>query len=110
VTALKSVNRPSVARHGVLYYTTGNGDFNGDSGGPDFGDSVLRLSLSGASFTLDDYFTPWNQATLDSTDKDQGSGSILRLGEIRRVPLRRLAWSVNKQRQSPTERYRAECL
>jgi hypothetical protein len=70
---------PAVDSDGALYYTTGNGDFNGDSGGPDFGDSVLRLSLANGSFTLDDYFTPWNQATLDQTDKDQGSGGIILL-------------------------------
>jgi len=70
---------PAADANGAIYYATGNGDFNGDSGGPDFGDSVLRLSWSVGGFTLVDYFTPFNQLTLDQTDKDQGSGGVILL-------------------------------
>lgn len=68
---------PAIDADGIIYYATGNGDFNGDSGGPDYGDSVLRLMWSNTGFTLADYFTPFNQATLDATDKDQGSGGVI---------------------------------
>ena len=64
---------PAADADGAIYYATGNGDFNGNSSGTDFGDSVLRLSWAPGNFTLVDYFTPWNQAALDATDKDQGS-------------------------------------
>ena len=70
---------PASDADGAIYYATGNGDFNGDSSGTDFGDSVLRLSWSNNGFTLVDYFTPWNQAALDATDKDQGSGGVVLL-------------------------------
>jgi outer membrane protein assembly factor BamB len=70
---------PAVDSDGIIFYATGNGDFNGDSGGPDFGDSVLRLSWSNSGFTLEDYFTPFNQDVLDTTDKDQGSGGVVLL-------------------------------
>jgi hypothetical protein len=53
-----------------LYFTTGNGNF----GGTDFGDSVIKLS-SGLSFT--DFFTPSDEPTLLADDIDLGSGGVL---------------------------------
>ena len=49
--------------------------------GSDFGDSVLRLNLLGIGqrITLSDYFTPWDQQTLDFNDADFGSGGALLL-------------------------------
>jgi outer membrane protein assembly factor BamB len=70
---------PAADADGAIFAATGNGDFNGDSSGTDFGDSVLRLSWANTGFTLVDYFTPWNQATLDVTDKDQGSAGVVLL-------------------------------
>ena len=57
---------------GNVYVMTGNGDFNANTGGKDYGDSFLKFS--GASFTISDYFTPSNQATLNSGNVDLGSG------------------------------------
>ncbi len=61
-----------------IYLSTGNGHFDGMT---DFGDSVLRLSWASisASLTLSDYFTPWNQQTLDYNDTDFGSGGAMLL-------------------------------
>ena len=61
-----------------IYLSTGNGHFDGMT---DFGDSVLRLSWAStsASITLSDYFTPWNQQTLDYNDTDFGSGGAMLL-------------------------------
>ncbi len=70
---------PAADANGAIYYATGNGDFNGNSSGTDFGDSVLRLSWAPGNFALVDYFTPWNQALLDATDKDQGSAGVVLL-------------------------------
>jgi len=66
---------------GSIYGATGNGYFDADKGGIDYGDSILRLSWSAASktFTVADYFTPWDQLSLDYHDKDLGSGGILLL-------------------------------
>jgi len=50
---------------------TGNGTFDVDTGGSDYGDSYLKLS-SGLSVT--DWFTPHNQDSLNSGDVDVGAG------------------------------------
>jgi hypothetical protein len=63
---------------GDLYMLTGNGTFDADLGGVDYGDSFLRLG-PGAGTALDvvDYFTPWNQQDLSTNDLDLGSGGPL---------------------------------
>ncbi|HEX2703627.1 MAG TPA: hypothetical protein VHM72_09370 [Solirubrobacteraceae bacterium] len=55
--------------HRVLI-ATGNAPWNGTT---DFGDSVIELSLPG--LRLIQAYTPVNQATLNSSDLDEGSGS-----------------------------------
>jgi hypothetical protein len=60
---------------GNLFFNTGNGDFTADSGGRDYGDSVVKLSPSG---TVLDYFTPHDQANMESQDLDLASaGPVL---------------------------------
>ena len=61
---------------GDIYFTTGNGDFNANSGGIDYGDSTEKISPSG---TVVDYFTPFDQATLNNDDLDLASGGVLLL-------------------------------
>jgi hypothetical protein len=66
---------------GSIYAATGNGQFDADTGGSDYGDSILRLTWSSAgnTFTVTDYFTPWDQLSLDQHDYDLGSGGIVLL-------------------------------
>jgi hypothetical protein len=59
---------------GSVYFSTGNGTFDGPTGGGDYGDSLLKLSPSGS---LSDFFTPFNYAALDSGDVDLASGGIV---------------------------------
>lgn len=87
---------PAADADGTIFAATGNGDFNGDSSGTDFGDSVLRLSWAPSGFTLVDYFTPWNQATLDATDKDQGSAGVVLLPDQPGTPHPHLLLQVGK--------------
>ena len=69
---------PAADSNGRIYVPTGNGDFTGNVGGQDFGDSILRLNWSNNSFALEDYFTPWNYQPLWDTDGDlSSSGTIL---------------------------------
>ena len=56
---------------GNLYFSTGNGAFDGTT---NFGDSFLKLSTPG--LTVADYFTPYNQADFDSADLDVASGGL----------------------------------
>jgi hypothetical protein len=66
---------------GSIYGATGNGRFDVNNGGADYGDSILRLTWSAANnaFTVVDYFTPWDQQSLDDNDTDLGSGGIVLL-------------------------------
>ena len=61
---------------GNIYFVTGNGTFDADSGGVDYGDSVEKISPGGSVL---DFFTPHDQATLAALDLDLGSGSALLL-------------------------------
>ena len=70
---------PAADASGSIYTATGNGDFTASSGGNDYGDSVLRLTWSFAGLTIADYFTPWDQQTLDNNDTDVGSGGLVLL-------------------------------
>jgi hypothetical protein len=70
---------PSSDATGNIYVITGNGTFDADSGGSDYGQSFLKLSLSGNTLAVDDYFSPFNQADLNSTDQDLGSAGALLL-------------------------------
>jgi hypothetical protein len=70
---------PAADSSGNIYVVTGNGDFTANVGGQDFGDSVIRLSWSGNSFAVEDYFTPWDYQPLWDFDVDLGSGGLLLL-------------------------------
>jgi hypothetical protein len=68
------VGEPST---GYMYFATGNGWYDVNSGGVDYGDSVMKVSTTGNAFSVVDYFTPHNQDTLDVQDLDMGSGGCL---------------------------------
>lgn len=60
---------------GDIYFATGNGSWNGST---DLGDSIVKLGPPAAgSFTVLDYFTPYNQATLSGNDTDLASGGLV---------------------------------
>jgi PQQ-like domain len=64
----------AVDSSGNMYFETGNGSFDANTGGSDYGDSVVKLNASG---TVLDYFTPFNQATLSNNDIDLGSAAAV---------------------------------
>lgn len=70
---------PAVDSSGYIYLATGNGLFDYNVGGLDFGDTVMKLNLTGTSLGLVDYFTPYNQADLDTDDLDLGSSGVVLL-------------------------------
>ena len=61
---------------GRIYFVTGNGTFDADSGGNDYGDSIAVINPNG---TVADYFTPHDQSRMESLDLDMGSGGMLLL-------------------------------
>ena len=63
---------------GAIFAMTGNGTFNADTHGSDYGDTILKLRPSGNTLLPIDYFTPYNQASLSANDTDMGaSGPLL---------------------------------
>ena len=56
-----------------IYVMTGNGAFDANSSGRDYGDSILKMDTS-SGLVVSDYFTPSNQAALFDHDTDLGSG------------------------------------
>jgi hypothetical protein len=59
---------------GNIYMITGNGTFDANTGGPDVGDSFVRLN---SQLQRQDFFTPFNQSCLSNGDQDLGSGGPL---------------------------------
>jgi hypothetical protein len=68
---------PAVDGEGFIYFSTANGTFDFSLGGSDFGDSMLKMNTVQNGFNVVDYFTPYDQATLDANDLDLGSGSLV---------------------------------
>ncbi len=78
---------PAIDTAGNLYCITGNGGFDEDTGGSDYGDTFLRLqpNLTFANPVTNhskDFFTPKNQANLDANDTDFGSGGAMLLPDL----------------------------
>ena len=63
---------------GNIYAMVGNGTFDADRRGENYGDSILRLTAKPGGLSVQDYFTPYNQASLSEADQDTGaSGPLL---------------------------------
>ena len=87
---------PAADSGGSIYAATGNGQYDG---GTDFGDSVLRLAWPSTfgAISLRDYFTPWNQQSLDQNDSDFGSGGAMLLPDQPGTPYPHLLIQVGKE-------------
>ena len=83
----QSDNGPAADGAGHVYVATGNGTFDASKGGPNYGDSLLRVTLSGGALHVDDFFTPPNQADLSDQDLDFGSGGPVLLADRAGAPL-----------------------
>jgi hypothetical protein len=77
---------PAADSSGNIYLATGNGTFdanNASAPNNDYGDSIVKLGLpAGNTFPVLSYFTPFNQASLEGGDVDQGSGGVLLLPDV----------------------------
>jgi hypothetical protein len=65
---------PSADAQGNVYLMTGNGTFGVRQGQRNYGNSVVKLGLEGATLAVKDFFTPCNAAFLNDKDLDLGSG------------------------------------
>ena len=69
---------PSSDNLGNIFLAAGNGTFDANTGGSDYGSSALRLTV-GSSIAVADYFTPADFSSLNSQDNDMGSGALMLL-------------------------------
>ncbi len=66
---------PAADGNGNVFVVTGDGPFDADTGGNDYGDSVLKLT--NGLLSVVDSFTPYNQLSMAETDTDLASGGSL---------------------------------
>jgi hypothetical protein len=72
---------PTIDATGHAYFATGNGRWDGTR---NFGNTLLKFSVSRSGLTLVDYFTPGNEVQLNLADDDlSGSGFTLLPGTNR---------------------------
>jgi hypothetical protein len=64
---------PAADEQGNVYLSTGEGKFTANTGGQDFGSSVIKLTPGVGTLFESDYFTPWNQLYLSQNDLDLSS-------------------------------------
>ena len=63
-----------------IYIASGNGTFDTvNVPATNLGDSIIKLGTTNAILSLLDYFTPYDQASLNSSDDDLGSGGVMLL-------------------------------
>ena len=80
---------PAADGAGNVYLLTANGAFEttlNSSGFPskgDYGNSFLKLTLSGATLAVSDYFTMFNEVIESNADTDLGSGGIMLLPDFK---------------------------
>jgi hypothetical protein len=68
---------PAADKAGNIFVATGNGQFDVNKGGRDYGDTLLKLD--GQNLKLSDYFAPFNVDDLNGSDSDLGSGGPMLL-------------------------------
>lgn len=79
-----------------IYFASGNGWFDVDNGGIDYGDTVFKMSTTSNVLSVADYFTPSDQDDLNHNDLDMGSGGCLALPDQPQAPVHLLT-CVGKQ-------------
>jgi Legume lectin domain/Chitobiase/beta-hexosaminidase C-terminal domain len=73
-----AANKP----YGRMFVATGNGTYDAltpFTNNMDYGDDHIRLDLTNGVITVQDSFTPQNQASLNGSDSDVASGGVLLL-------------------------------
>jgi outer membrane protein assembly factor BamB len=79
---------PAADSEGNIYLLTANGvfettlDSNGFPNQQDYGNSFLKLSTTGGSLSVADYFTMYNEVAESSADEDLGSGGEMLLPDL----------------------------
>ncbi|MCU1312423.1 MAG: hypothetical protein JWM54_180, partial [Acidobacteriaceae bacterium] len=80
---------------GNIFGAAGNGTFDANTGGKDYGSSAFRLSFGSSGLALGDSFTPSNELSLSQADNDMGT-SAMSLLPTQSGSVPRLAVTVDK--------------
>ena len=67
---------PAADANGYLYALTGNGTFDANTGGSNYGMSMLKLSTAAAP-SVADFFSEFNESKLSQRDLDFASGGVV---------------------------------
>jgi len=67
----------SADEDGNIYVVTGNGTFDADTGGSDYGDSVVKVKFANGTFATNDFFTPFDQMAMALGDIDLGASGLV---------------------------------
>jgi Chitobiase/beta-hexosaminidase C-terminal domain/Bacterial Ig domain len=67
---------PSSDNNGNVFIAAGNGTFDANKGGKDYGSSAFRITVGSSGLVLDDYFTPADFSSLNANDQDMGTGAV----------------------------------
>jgi hypothetical protein len=70
---------PAIDSAGNMYLVTGDGHFDANVGGQDYGDSILKFPLNSTNLAPSDYFSPFNQLKLFDDNQDLGTGGVILL-------------------------------
>ncbi|PYT21883.1 MAG: hypothetical protein DMG57_37285 [Acidobacteria bacterium] len=77
---------PAADADGNIYLVSANGDFDADSHGSNYGESVIKLSQQ---LAITDFFAPFNTTNLNLLDLDLGSSGALLLPDQSGSPAHR---------------------
>src|SRR5262245_2115545 len=77
-----------------IYVATGNGTWDG---GPDWGNSYLKLSPSNSTLAVADFFTPFNVSALTTFDRDVGSDTPTLLPPLMSSPFPNIMIGAGKE-------------
>jgi hypothetical protein len=69
---------PAGDHFGHIFFMAGNGTFDANNSGSDYGMSYVKLATA-PGLSVSDYFTPYDEATLSASDADLGSGGAVLL-------------------------------
>ncbi|MGA7921755.1 MAG: Ig-like domain-containing protein [Candidatus Acidiferrales bacterium] len=71
---------PAVDAAGNIYAISGDGEFDANQLGSDYGDTIMKLKLNESGKLMpDDYFTPYDQREMDVENSDLGSSGPMLL-------------------------------
>ncbi len=65
--------------NGNIFLETGNGTFDANTSGVDYGETVVKFTTTGGILSVADYFSPFDQATLSTNDWDLAAGGEMLL-------------------------------